>query len=352
MVRHSGIGTYLSNLLPRIAEARPSWRWTLIGNRDALSQLPWPADAKYDVVTSDAPIYGVREQLELALKIPHRGDLFWSPHYNIPLAHTGRLMVTVHDVAHLSLRQFFPGTAQRMYARTMYGALRMRARAIVCDSEYTRGEYARLVGTGKANPRVVFPGIDPVWMTPVLPSSPYPRPYIVCVGVLKAHKNVGTLVQAFAKILNDVPHDLVVVGRRSGMRSMDEEAERAAEPLGDRVVFTGEVPFDRLREYVAHADALVTTSLYEGFGLPPLEAMAAGTPSVVSNVASLPEACGDASLYCDPRNPDDVAHQVKRLLTDAELRRGLIEKGRQRAATFTWERCAEQTAAVMDEALA
>jgi glycosyltransferase involved in cell wall biosynthesis len=233
----------------------------------------------------------------------------------------------------------------------MFGALRLRARAIVCDSEFTRSEYARLVGVGKANPRVVFPGIDSVWMTPASPTSPHPRPYIVCVGVVKAHKNVGTLVHAFATIMNEIPHDLVVVGRRAGMRSVDEEAERAAEPLGSRVLFTGEVPFDRLRDYVAHAAALVTTSLHEGFGLPPLEAMAAGTPCVVSNVTALPEAAGDAALYCDPRDADDVARQIRRLLTDAELRRVLIEKGRERAATFTWERCAAQTAQVMDAAL-
>jgi glycosyltransferase involved in cell wall biosynthesis len=351
MVGHSGIGTYLSNLLPRIAAHRPAWRWTLIGKSNALLGLDWPADAKVRVAESDVPIYSIREQLELAVKAPRDANLFWSPHYNIPLAYVGRLMVTLHDIGHLSLPQFFPGAAQRVYSRTMFGALRLRARAIVCDSEFTRGEYARLVGVGKANPRVVFPGIDSVWMTPASPISPHPRPYLVCVGVVKAHKNVGTLIHAFAKIMHEIPHDLVVVGRRAGMRTVDEEAERAAEPLGSRVVFTGEVPFDRLRDYVAHAAALVTTSLHEGFGLPPLEAMAAGTPCVVSNVTALPEAAGDAALYCDPRNAEDVAVQIRRLLTDAELRRALIEKGRQRAATFTWERCAAQTAGVMDEAL-
>jgi glycosyltransferase involved in cell wall biosynthesis len=113
----------------------------------------------------------------------------------------------------------------------------------------------------------------------------------------------------------------------------------------------GEVAFEALQRYVAYADALVSTSLHEGFGLPPLEAMAAGCPCLVSNTTALPEACGDAALYCDPTNVDDVAQALHRLLNDGELRATLRERGRQRAASFTWERCADATAAAMSRTL-
>ena len=351
MLGHSGIGTYLTNVLPRLARARPTWRWTLLGNGAALTSLDWADPDRVKVIVCEAPIYSIREQLELAAKRPRDADLFWSPHYNVPVAPAGRLMVTLHDLGHLALPQFFPGLLQRLYARTMFGTVRLRASTILCISEFTRREYLRLIGAGRADPTVVHPGIDPSWSGAKRGGSPHPRPYIVCVGVVKQHKNIGTLVRAFARIHESVPHDLIVIGRRAGMRTMDEDAERAAAPLGARVTFMGEVAFEALQRYVAYADALVSTSLHEGFGLPPLEAMAAGCPCLVSNTTALPEACGDAALYCDPTNVDDVAQALHRLLNDGELRATLRERGRQRAASFTWERCADATAAAMSRTL-
>jgi glycosyltransferase involved in cell wall biosynthesis len=275
-------------------------------------------------------------------------DLLWSPDYTIPLAHSGRLFVTIHDVVHLAMPEIAPGPAKQLYARTMFGAVRRRARAMVFDTAFSRGEFLRLVGAPNGETSVVHLGVDESWRHASSLERPHARPYIVYVGNVKPHKNLGVLVRAFASLADAIPHDLVIIGRREGLRTADQTVEREAEALGDRVWFTGEVPFERLQAYVAHASALVTTSLYEGFGFPPLEAMAAGCPAVVSRIPTHQEMCGDAVEYCDPRDPADVARVINRVLDDSQL---LRTRGAHRVAELTWLRCAEKTLEVVESAL-
>lgn len=352
MAGDSGIGTYIQQLIPRITAARPGWRFTLLGREGALRELRWQELPNVEIRDCVTRIYTIGEQLELWRRCPRGVDLFWSPHYNMPLLHSGALVVTVHDVFHLAMREFVRGRAERAYARFMFGAVGRRADAILCVSQFTRGELRRHVRRVRVDPTVTPLGVDPVWNEGRRGERPHPRPYAVYVGNVKPHKNLTTLVRAFQQIAGDVPHDLVVIGRRDGMRTVDVAAQRAADALGPRIVFTGELPARLLRQYVAWADALVTPSLYEGFGLPPLEAMAAGCPTLVARAASLPEVCGDASSYCDPRDPVDMARQLKRLLLDASLQQRLRSQGRRHAAGYTWERCAARTLAVFEDVLA
>ena len=351
MAGDSGIGTYISNLLPRIAELRPEWRLTILGDRERIESLAWPSGATIEIRECGSPIYTAREQIELVAKCPRKVDLFWSPNYNIPLAYVGPLFVTIHDVAHLAMPEIASGAAKQLYARAMFGAVRRRARAIVCDTAFSRGEFLRLVGAPRADITVIHLGVDESWRRASSLERPHARPYIVYVGNVKPHKNLGVLVRAFASLVDSIAHDLVIIGRREGLRTADLAVEREAEALGDRVWFTGEVPFARLQAYVAHASALVTTSLYEGFGFPPLEAMAAGCPAVVSRIPTHQEVCGEAVEYCDPNDPADVARAITRVLGDEELRGALRTRGERRVAQFTWERSAETTLEVLESAL-
>jgi glycosyltransferase involved in cell wall biosynthesis len=149
-----------------------------------------------------------------------------------------------------------------------------------------------------------------------------------------------------------VPHHLAIVGRVDGMRSSDGEVRALAAAMPDRVHVVGEVSDDALAAWMSHADGFAFPSLYEGFGLPPLESMIAGCPCLVARSASLPEVCGDAAHYCDPRHERDVADRLRELLTDESLRATLRARGHARAAQFTWEQCASGTAAAIEEALA
>jgi glycosyltransferase involved in cell wall biosynthesis len=172
------------------------------------------------------------------------------------------------------------------------------------------------------------------------------------VGNVKPHKNVATLVRAFAALAPQIPHHLAIVGRIDGMRTSDDEVRRLAADVGPRVHLVGEVSDDELAAWIGHATAFAFPSLYEGFGLPPLEAMAAGCPCLVARSGSLPEVCGDAAHYCDPHDVSDVAARLHELLTDEALRVRLRTRGLERAAAYPWERCVAGTVAVIEETLA
>ena len=351
MIASSGIGTCLRNTLPRIIQARPDWHFILLGKPDRLADVL--SSSNSEIRVAGAEVYSLREQLDFARFGLRGADLFWAPHYNIPLAPTPRLVVTVHDVMHLTLPEYRNSWLRRQYATTMYAAVRRRAAAVICDSDFTRREFERLVGAAPAM-HVVHNGVDGSWFDvprrPDLTSSA--PPYIVFVGLAKPHKNLVGLLQAFTMIRDRVPHDLVIVGsRRDALRTSDRRIEEAAAALGGRVRFADQLELSALQQCVAGADVLVQPSLYEGFGLPPLEAMAAGTACLASRIDPLVEVCGDAVTYCDPRDPADMARRLLELLESKEARQKLSTRGRERARAFSWDRSATATLAVFERVL-
>ena len=154
---------------------------------------------------------------------------------------------------------------------------------------------------------------------------------------MKPHKNLGRLLEAFAAVTGDIPHDLVLAGRRRGFLTGDREVANLAEGLAERVRFTGFLEADELRRAVAGAEALVLPSLYEGFGLPAVEAMACGRPVLAARAGALPEVCGEAALYCDPRDRRDIAAGLRRLAGDPELAARLAAAGHRHARRFCWD---------------
>jgi glycosyltransferase involved in cell wall biosynthesis len=348
MLKSSGIGTYLSNVLPRVIRLYRGERVHLIGDAQELGRLPWTRDGKVTVADCLAPIYSIREQLRLPRLIPQDTDLLWSPHFNVPLLYRGTLLVTIHDVLHLAIPQFMPGVHKRLFARVLLAAVRRKARAVICNSRFTADELTRVVGVPASRIEVIHMGVDEGWFAVEERTRPQEKPYFVFVGNVKAHKNVAGLVDAFRRIAGKVPHDLVIVGQKEGFITADRKVEGGAAALGGRVKFTGLVDDALLKRYVACAEALVLPSFYEGFGFPPLEAMACGCPAIVSDRASLPEICGDAALYCNPDDAQDIAARMLEVATSEALRAALREKGLQRARQFTWDRCARETVALIE----
>jgi len=349
LVQASGIGTYLSNLLPRIIESRPEWHFTLLGDPDELGEFGWALTPNVSIVPCTAPIYGIAEQIQLATRIPADSELFWSPHYNIPLTHRGRLLVSIHDVCHVALPHLVKGIHRRAYTRIMLNRVKRKASRILFPSEFTAREFRRLVGeTGPAAATVPY-GVSSRWFEVKPVVRPHPRPYILFVGNVKPHKNLATLIEAFGSIAGSIPHDLVVVGKHSGFITGDSPAVAIATALGARVYFTGKVAAETLEQFVVNADALVLPSLYEGFGLPPLEAMACGCPTIVARAGSLPEMCGDASLYFHPTDSRELASTMLRLLSSEEIRQDLRHRGRRHAARYNWDSCARETLGFLEE---
>ncbi len=177
-------------------------------------------------------------------------------------------------------------------------------------------------------------------------------PTIIFVGLLKPHKNVARVLRAFASVRDRIPHRLVLVARHRDVRNVDRDALALVRTLGDRVELVEELPFAELVARVAAAQFAVQASLHEGFGLPALEAMAAGTPVLAGRAGAMPEVCGDAALYCDPEDERDIAQGLLRLADEPALRERLAAAGRARARRFSWDACAADTANVLAASLA
>jgi glycosyltransferase involved in cell wall biosynthesis len=350
MINHAGIGTYIRNIVPRVAALLTNWQYTLLTPHGVPIPASWSSGASLNVVECRSTIYSVAEQFELLRRRARPSDVFWSPHYNAPILTRGKLVVTVHDVGHLALANLYGGAFRQTYARSMFAAIRRRASKILFVSNFTRAEFEHYVGAAPVGSTVIRNGVDDTWFETTPDKSPRHRPYLLFIGSVKPHKNLGGVLRALEHAGDTYRGDLVVVGDRADQRTIDQSSLAHAARLGDRVFFAGKIHDAELRRYVAHADALVMPSLYEGFGLPPLEAMAAGCACIVSARGALPETCGDAALYADPLSPADIARQITRLTLEPGLRDEYVRRGREQARRFSWDACAETTAAALEAA--
>lgn len=350
-INTSGIGTYLRNVIPAIVSKFSHHPITLLGDTKDLKNLIGSFSFNCNFVQMKSRMYSIEEQLDYAKLIPNDTTLYFSTHYNVPLFYSGRMIVTVYDTMHLAMPQFVHGFHKRLYAKLMFSAVRRKADSILTISEFTRNEMIRLLGDFRQPITPIHLGVSAEWFS-INPSPPlYSNPYILYVGNIKPHKNLKTLIRAFISIAEQVPHNLVLVGKKEGFITGDSEVANMAKALAGRIHFTGHVSDEELHQHFHHAEAFIFPSLYEGFGLPPLEAMAAGCPVLVSNAGSLPEVCGDAALYFDPLDETDLSKKLLEIINNKELRNELRNRGYARGKTFTWERCVSQTCDVIEKLL-
>jgi glycosyltransferase involved in cell wall biosynthesis len=342
----SGVGVYIKGIMPGLVDCLHDVSIYCLGDRTRLESFSWSGATNVRLIDCRAPRYSLAEQIQLPLAIPRGTDLFFSPYYTIPLLYRGRLAVTVHDMSHQVTQEIISDPKKRLYARIMFRALRRRASVIFTVSNFTKVELLRLVpGSREDNILPIHLGVSDEWYDVARLPPLRSRPYFIHVGNIKPYKNLGRLVEAFQRIMDRVPHDLVIVGQREGMITGESpEFFERVQRAGERIQITGIVSQDDLLSLVGHADALIMPSLYEGFGLPPLEAMAANVPVLVSRSASLPEVCGEAAVYFDPRDVDDIANKLIEVASSEGLRRELRKKGLERSRLFNWKLCSAQTA--------
>jgi alpha-1,3-rhamnosyl/mannosyltransferase len=350
MAGSSGIGTYLQGLFGALRNIRTEvCALTLLGNPEILPEGPWR------VRPMTSPIYSLREQWSVPCAARQVGaDLLHSPHYNMPCLIASHTVVTVHDMIHLKFPQFWPSRAAQLYAHFFFHHVVSKARAILTVSEHTKRDLMETLAIPGNRITVTYPGVDHArFLTPDVATRGefdrlnLPSEYLLYVGNLKEFKNVPRLVEAYRRLRarrNDCPA-LILAGRNfiPGF-----EQEIAAVP-GLRWI--GEVSRELLPHLYKHALLFIFPSLYEGFGLPPLEAMAAGTPVLCSNRASLPEVVGDAAMTVDPESTEELTAAMDRLIQDSTRRKELSAKGIARAALFSWEKMAAQTLKVYQECL-
>lgn len=354
MLNASGIGTYLNNLVPVMVSVCTDIKFNLLGNTSDLQQFEWANRDNVKLIDCNCPIYSIAEQFELFRKIPTT-DIYWSPHYNIPVFPTRarKRLVTVHDVFHLA----FIGSLslkQKWYARIMLNASVKLSDAVCTVSEFSKSEIIKYTKAEEGKISVIHNGINRDKYQVIHNDSVaaikikyrLPDKFILFVGNVKPHKNLKRLLNAFEQLHNQglSEYFLVIVGKKEGFITGDSEIFKLLETnrtFKDKVLFTGYLN-DTVLPHVYNAASLtVSPTLYEGFGLPPLEAMACGCPVVVSNAASLPEVCGEAAYYVNPYDTMSIAEGIRKLLTDDSLRQKLIKKGLERAQRFSWEKSAK-----------
>ncbi len=276
--------------------------------------------------------------------------------YNGPRIKRPALVTTVHDVSFRLFPQWFTLKDRLLLDLGLRSTLGV-AKGVLAVSECTRTaindayDYPlqRITVTENALP----PGFSPpaeAEIDAVLQRQDVTRPYLLFVGVLQPRKNLPRGIAAFsdARSRASLPHRLVIVGKR-GWR--EGETERAIAAAGDDLQLLGYVPDADLPALYAGADALLFPSLYEGFGIPVLEAFACGTPVITSDVSALPEVAGDAALLIDPEDEGQIADAVLELLGDASLRAELVERGRRRLARFDWAETARRTIEAYERAV-
>lgn len=351
MYRHSGIGRYLRNLIPAILPLLQADAIRVLGTPTLFADAPWLSDPRVEIFPTDAAIYSIAEQL-----LPLRGafrnsNLLWVPHFNAPLFYRGPLALTIHDIAPLALPEILSNNLKRAYARLLIERSTAHASAILCDSAFSASELHRHVQTPPEKISVIHLGLDESWPTNAPPHrEPDNAPYFLYVGNVKPNKNLTLLLKAFDQVKHRLPHRVVLAGRMRGFGSNDEPVLRQAESMGDRVRFTDEITDAELISLYAGAAALVLPSLYEGFGLPLLEAMQLGCPCMSSKAASLPEIGGDAALYFDPHSVESLV-QCLLQVTDEPLMQSLRIGGQARATHFSYADCATQSAAILNPLL-
>jgi len=303
------------------------------------------AGARLTTLSFPVPPYSPLEQIALPLKVP-TCDLFFSPHITttcLPVR-ARRRVVTVHDVFHLSSHSSF-GPVERAYAAFLFGSAVRTADAVIAVSTFTRDELVKRFPAHAGKVHMVPNALDPEVFYPDQLRSPLEKPYVLFVGNLKPHKNLPVAVRA-VELQPDPELMLVVVGCDRGfIHGMGEELEALSN--NPRVLLLGLQNDASLRRLYSQAQCLLFPSLHEGFGYPPLEAMACGTPAVCSRIPALVESCGEAAVYCDPREPEDFAAAIHRVRSDSAGRRQLVAAGLERARLYSLGEFAARTLAVI-----
>jgi glycosyltransferase involved in cell wall biosynthesis len=359
----SGVGVYTRNLIRHIARLDEVNRYVLLFDDEALmhrelSEMGITDRKNFSPELLPYSVFSLRNQWELPRTLNAREiNVFHSPNFMIPLmGMKPKTVVTVHDLIPL-LFPHYTGRSKKRRLFALYKRIMRRvsqqANAILADSDCTRNDILRVLKAPPEKVRRVYLGVDEKFC-PGGATGRIRRRFgisgrlLLCVGRQDPYKNVITAVKALDRIAKERPDlncQMLIVGERDP-RYPEVARYVSRRNLSGNVVMTDTLREADLVDAYREADVLVHLSLYEGFGLPPLEAMACGTPVVSSDRASLPEVLGEAALFTDPRSVRQAAEKIIALLTDEDLRRQLISRGKQQAAKYTWEKTAKRVVEV------
>ncbi len=355
-----GIGTYLRNILEQLARQDDGTEYSLIGSRRHFDELG-PLPENFTLLPYDAEPGSLRTHVHLPIVLEnHRIDLLHMPWFYAPAMVPCRLVITMHDLTEIAAPSV--GTSPVVRSGRLWFARRAldRADRILAVSQSAKRELEKVFGVPGEKIEVIYNAVDERFFSEPLPSDAdrilerhaVSGPYILYAGNVRPQKNLARLIEAFAVVKDELRDDLeyhnlklLVIGDALAPHPDLRRAVVRAR-LREDVRFLGFVPFAALRAFYAKARAFVFPSLYEGFGLPPLEAMANGTPVLASDASAIPEVLGDAALFVNAENVFDLARGIRQILTEGVLRETLVRRGYALVHRYSWERSAAQVRAV------
>lgn len=337
-----GIGTYTRHLLSGLQESGNGFRIRAITREQHKREVEAMCN---QVSILDVPIYTAREQWKLP-RMASGCDLLHVPHYNAPVFTGVPLVITLHDIIHLSHASYRKSYKSRLYARPMLKWITRKARHIITVSEYSRAQIIERLQVSPEKVTAIYNGVNDDFVPlehrraghDVAQILGFKEPYILYVGSLKKYKNVSVLLKAFADCTANKSHRLVIVGDSSN-RKDELRSEAAVMGIAAKTTIVHDIEQKLLPALYSAADVFVMPSTMEGFGLPVIEAMACGTPVISSDATCLPEVGGDAVLYFDPHSPTRLTEHLDAMLRSKEMRQQFREKGLRRARQFTWRQC-------------
>lgn len=358
MISNTGIGRWLQNVVGHLTRIKSDHKITVLVNRDSEDVRSFQTETSQ--LQHSAPIYSIREQIVLPLLLVNkRPDVVHFPNFNVPLADRTPAVLTLCDLIYYMYRQACPSWIGHQYARFMIRAAARKARRIITLSEHSKRDLIRHLGCLPEKIVVVYPAIDSEVFRPQDAASVEAakrrfrirRPYLFYTGNHEPRKNLERLIHAFRRLPNRRNFQLVLGGRivRRRQEFYDGFADLVAS--GD-VILSGEIPESDLPPLYAGAELFVFPSEYEGFGLPPLEAMATGVPVACSTATSLPEVVGDAAVLFDPGSTGEMVAAITRILGSRQLASELREKGFKRVRQFSWNSAAQQIMHIYEQAAA
>jgi glycosyltransferase involved in cell wall biosynthesis len=372
-IKDFGIGTYIRNLIQALAAVDPHDQYTLVVSPANLRELP-ALPENFEVATYGRSDSDPADHLAFPVflrQIP--ADLYHIPVNRVPLLMRKPYVVTIHDMASLL---FDPGRSlQNNMRQYQFRRGLLRADRVIAVSAATRRDVVNLMGVPPERIRLVYSAPSPEFFQRghvadaraagpetekleqhrILERYQIHYPFLLYAGAIRPQKNIPRLVEAFAiaraGLTNHPDYQdlrLIIIGDEISRYPAVRQAVIQSR-VEDVVRFLGFVPFDTMRVFYEAAAAFVFPSLYEGFGLPPLEAMASGTPVITSSMSSLPEVVGEAAMLVNPENVFDIARGIKEVLLNSDLRAKLTEEGRIHAAKYSWKHTAQEVLEIYRE---
>ena len=347
-----GIGTYIRNLLRHLARIDRENEYVLLCQESDMGVAATLGE-NFRAVLEPADNYSIAEQIHVPwVLMREKPDVYHAPHYVLPVAVRSRSVVTIHDCIHLMFPQYLPNRAAYAYARGAMWSAARRSDRILTVSEASKRDILHFFNVPPDKISVVYNAIDErIWEEPppediarVRERFQLDQRFVLYAGTIKPHKNLVRLIEAFAQLRKGEFEELklLIIGDEISKLPALRRAVHSYK-LHKHVRFLGFLPDETLAALYRLASLFVFPSLYEGFGLPPLEAMASGTPVVTSNVSSLPEVAGDAAVLVDPYDVSSIVEGMRRVLSDSALANELRRKGLIRARDFSWARSVART---------